>query len=89
MSVYTNKRLEQIENELKSIAITKDMYELWKQNDVTRAFLLDLEGMLIDAQSQSTFGSTIEAIAISEIRRASTVSAYQEVLEWNPITDSE
>lgn len=89
MSVYTNKRLEQIENELKSIAITKDMYEVWKQNDVTRAFLLDLEGMLIDSQSQSTFGSTVEAIAISEIRRASTVSAFQEVLEWNPITDSE
>lgn len=84
-----NKRLDQIEHELKNISITKDMFELWKQNDVTRAFLLDLEGSLIEAQAQASFGHTIEQIAITEIKRSTIASTYEKVLEWNPITDSE
>lgn len=84
-----NKRLEQIENELKNIAITKDMYELWLQNDVTRVLMLEVEGLLIEAQSKSAFGTTVEQIAISEIRRSTEADTLKSLLEWNPITDSE
>lgn len=89
MSVYTNKRLEQIENEQKNIPITKDMYEFWLQNDVTRMFLLDMEGLLIQAQSDRAYGSTVEQIAITELKRSTTAATYELILEWNPITDSE
>ena len=84
-----NKRLIEIENETKNIVISKDMFELWKQNDVTRAFLLDLEGLLIETQSVSLYGSTIESIAITEIKRSTKADTLEEILEWNPITDSE
>lgn len=89
MSVYTNKRLEQIENEQKNIAITKDMYELWLQNDVTRMFLLDTEGLLIGAQSSITHSSEIEKIAVHEIRRSTEAYVLERILEWNPIYEKE
>lgn len=89
MSVYTNKRLEQIENEQKNIAITKDMYELWLQNDVTRMFLLDVEGRLIDTQSQQAFGKSVEQIGMAELIRSTQAKTLEQVLEWNPIYDAE
>lgn len=89
MSVYTNKRLEQIENEQNNIVITKDMYELWLQNDVTRIFLLDIEGLLIQVQSDRAYGSTVEQIALTEIKRSTTADAYERILEWNPIYEAE
>lgn len=89
MSVYTNKRLEQIENEQKNIAITKDMYELWLRNDVTRMFLLDVEGRLIDTQSQHAFGKSVEQIGMAELIRSTQAKTLEQVLEWNPIIDSE
>lgn len=83
-----NKRLDDIEQELKNINVTKDMFDLWKQNDVTRMFLLDLEGLFLETQAQPSYGQTIEQIAIQEIKRSTRADVIEEILEWNP-TDSE
>ncbi len=84
-----NKRLDEVEEELKNIAIEPDAYALWKQNIVTRRFLLEIEQDLLETQAQTVMSSTIEQIAINEIKRSEHAETLEAILEWNPITDSE
>lgn len=84
-----NKRLDEIEEELKNIAVEPDAFAIWKQNIVTRRFLLEVEKDLIETQAQTVMSSTIEQIAINEIKRSEHAETLEAILEWNPITDSE
>lgn len=80
-------RDQQIADELKNISVTKDSYELWLQNDVTRMFRLQLEQEYIEVTKstiESTNSRTIEQIAISEITRSANAIALQKTLDWSP-----
>lgn len=77
-------RAQQIADELKNISVTKDAYELWLENDVTRAFRLKIEQEYIEVCEQKVTHSTIEQIAIHEITRSANATALQSVLEWTP-----
>lgn len=83
-----NKRLDDIEQELKNIVVTSDAFSLWKNNSVTRKFLLEIEKDLLETQAQARTGQTIEAIAINEIKRSEHCDTLEAVLEWNPVADS-
>ena len=84
-----NNRIKDVEDELKNIAIEPDAYALWKQNQVTRRFMLEIELDLLETQSKTIMSSTIEQIAINEIKRSEHAETLEAVLDWNPITDSE
>jgi len=84
-----NKRIADIEEELKNIAVEPDAFALWKQNSVTRKFLLEVELGMLETQAKTVIHSTIEQIAICEIKRSAHVEALKEFLSWNPIIDSE
>lgn len=77
-------RDQQIEDEIKNISVTKDAYDLWLQNDVTRMFRLMMEREYLEVTQQTLIGSTIEQIAINEITRSANATALQSVLEWTP-----
>lgn len=82
-----NVRDQQIADELRNINVTKDAYELWLQNDVTRMFRLQLEQEYIEVTRstiESTNSRTIEQIAISEITRSANAIALQKTLNWSP-----
>lgn len=82
-----NVRDQQIADELKNINVTKESFELWLQNDVTRMFRLQLEQEYLEV-TQETIESknsrTIEQIAIGEITRSANAIALQKTLDWSP-----
>jgi len=84
-----NKRINEIEDELKNMAVEPDAYALWKQNQVTRRLMLEIELDLLETQAQTVMSSTIEQIAINEIKRSEHAETLEAILDWNPITDSE
>lgn len=79
-----NARDQQIADELRNINVTKDAYELWLQNDVTRMFRLQMEQEYLDVTRQVTCESTIERIAMYEIARSANATALESVLDWSP-----
>jgi len=79
-----NIRDQQITDELRNINVTKDAYELWLQNDVTRMFRLQMEQEYLDITRQTTRESTIERIAMAEITRSANATALESVLDWSP-----
>lgn len=79
-----NVRDQQIADELRNINVTKDAYELWLQNDVTRMFRLQMEQEYLEVTRQVTCESTIERIAMAEITRSANANALESVLDWSP-----
>jgi len=81
-----SKRLAEIEGELKNSNITKDAYELWKENSVTRRFFLEMEQNLIKVQEDTTPAGrdSIEKIALSCVKNAEHCETLEMVLEWKP-----
>lgn len=81
-----NKRLAEIENELKNSNITKDAYELWKDNIVTKRFLLEMEKDLLEAQADASaaWRESIEKIALDCVKNAERCDTLDMVLEWKP-----
>jgi len=77
-------RVQQIEEELKNLHVSKDMYELWLENEVTRKFMLEMERAFLDVALSDSAGGSIEKIAIFEICRKSEKGVYEKVLEWEP-----
>ncbi len=84
-----NKRIDEIDQELKNIVVTSDAFSLWKNNSVTRKFLLEVEKDLLETQAQARAGQTIEAIAINELKRSEHCDTLEAVLEWNPIAETQ
>lgn len=82
-----NKRLDEIEKELINISVTKDQFAIWKDNDVTRRFLLEIEKDLLETQAQTIISSSIESIAINEIKRSEHAETLEEILDWNPTNE--
>lgn len=79
-----NVRAQQIEDELMNLHVDKGMYDLWKENEVTRQFFLWLESQYIDVAMASSPGGTIESIAIFEIARKHESETFKRILEWEP-----
>lgn len=82
-----NARDQQIADELRNINVTKDAYELWLQNDVTRMFRLQMECEYLDLtlRTINKFGSsTMEQIAMAELVRSANVECLESVLDWSP-----
>jgi len=81
-----SKRLAEIENELKNSNITKDAYELWKDNLVTRRFFLEIEEDLIETQADTSPAGrdSIEKIALDCVKNAEHCDTLEMILQWKP-----
>ena len=64
--------------------MNKDAYLLWKDNEVTKAFLREIQEGLDDQLKSLGFGKTIEEIAKAAIIRKAKIEVLTKVVEWKP-----
>jgi hypothetical protein len=81
-----NFRENEIENIIKNSNVTKDAFELWKLNDVTKRFFLEVELDLLETRADASPASrdTIENIALDSVRNAKHCEILEVILEWVP-----
>lgn len=79
-----DRKIEEIENELKGLPIRKDVYEQWKNHDVTRRFFLEMEAEFLFITGHRISGKTIEEIALNEASRSKALEVLENVLNWTP-----
>lgn len=77
-------RLDDIEAELKHFNIDADQYRMWKENIVTKRFLLEIEEDLLRTQQLYTHHSTVEEIALNAVRNGEHCETLESVLTWKP-----
>jgi len=78
-------RTEDIETAIKSLQISPDAYMMWKDNIVTKRFMLEAELELLSRQSDLNFTlSSMETIAIQGIIRIASCERLEDVLMWKP-----
>lgn len=79
-------RIAQIEAELKNSNISRDAYELWKDNIVTKRFFLGLELQLLEAREDYSAAGrdSIEKIAIDCVKNTEHCETLEAILEWAP-----
>lgn len=81
------KRIEEIEQALKNSNVSPDAYAEWKDNSVTRRFLLEVEAQLLDTMSDASWaahGTSCEQIALCSVKNAVAILELERVLEWIP-----
>jgi hypothetical protein len=79
-------RIAQIEAELKNYNISRDAYELWKDNIVTQRFFRGLELQLLEAREDYSAAGrdSIEKIALASVVNANFCETLEGVLSWIP-----
>jgi len=77
-------RDEDLETARKSLQISPDAYMMWKDNIVTKRFMLEAELQLIDYRADVPHGTTCEAIALAHVKNSSACEQLENVLMWKP-----
>lgn len=79
-------RLAQIENEIKNNNVSRDAYEMWKDNSVTKRFLLEIERDLLETRADYSASGrdSIEKIALSCVQNAEHCETLEAVIDWMP-----
>jgi len=77
-------RTEDIETAIKSLQISSDAYMMWKDNIVTKRFMLEAELELLDRRADVPHGTTCEAIALDHVKNRSACEQLENVLMWKP-----
>lgn len=77
-------RLDEIDEILKHSNIDADSYRMWKENAVTKRFMLEIEVDLLETRIQYPHQVTIEEIAISAIKNGEHCETLESVLTWKP-----
>jgi hypothetical protein len=77
-------RLDEIDEILKHSNIDSDSYRMWKENAVTKRFMLEIEVDLLETRIQYPHQVTIEEIAISAIKNGEHCETLESVLTWKP-----
>lgn len=63
--------------------ITKDDYEIWLNNDVTKRFLFEIKAYLDDCKSERIIGDHEQMIRMAH-ERNEAMHIYEYVLAWKP-----
>ncbi len=79
-----NYRAEELEIAIKNLQITPDAYAMWKDNIVTKRFMLEAELELLDRRADGTHGATCESIALDHVKNCSACDTIENVLAWKP-----
>jgi hypothetical protein len=62
----------------------KDAYLLWKDNEVTKAFMREMKDGLNDHVNNLVWGTSIEEIGMNALIRKAKIEVIERVLEWKP-----
>ena len=79
-------RIAQIEVELKNSNISRDAYELWMDNIVTKRFFLGLELQLLEKREDYSAAGrdSIEKIALDCVKNAEHCETLEAIIDWMP-----
>lgn len=62
----------------------KDAYLIWKENEVTKAFMREIQKGLDDQLINKVWGDSIEKIGMNALIRKAKIEILEKVLEWKP-----
>ena len=62
----------------------KDAYLIWKENEVTKAFMREMQEGLDSQYKLHVYGSTIEQLGLNAAIRRAKIQELEKVLEWKP-----
>ena len=79
-----NNRDEDLSIAIKNLQISPDAYMLWKDNIVTKRFMIEAELELMDRRADVPHGTTCEAIALDHVKNRSACEGLENVLMWKP-----
>ena len=79
-----NDQAEYLETAIKSLQISPDAYMMWKDNIVTKRFMLEAELELLDRRADVPHGTTCEDIALAHVKNSSACEQLENVLMWKP-----
>lgn len=79
-------RLDEIDFALKSNVIDKDALARWKDNVVTKRFLLEIEKDLLETREAAIglSGFDCQKIALRSVQKDAHCEVLEMVLQWNP-----
>lgn len=63
--------------------VTNDEYQAWRDNDVTKRFMSELQSNLEDSTNRLIFG-THEQMIESAHERNAEIAVLQNVIDWKP-----
>ena len=64
--------------------MNKEAYLLWKDNEVTRQFLKEIQEGMADHVKDKCYGATVEKAGMNAIIRKAKIEVFELVLEWKP-----
>ena len=64
--------------------ITKNDYEIWKEDGVTKRFMAEMEINLRDTEKERIFGMTELEIVKAAYMRNQALTIFESILEWKP-----
>ena len=64
--------------------MNKEAYLLWKDNEVTRQFLKEIQEGMADHVKDKCYGATVEKAGMNAIIRKAKIEVFEKVLEWKP-----
>lgn len=80
------QQLEDLAVEIKGIEILPDDVSNWKENRVTRRFLLEVQYammLVLEVDEDDDYYESIDRTALTANRRRSMKKAFEEVLNWD------
>lgn len=64
--------------------MNKDAYLLWRENEVTKQFLKEIQSGFDDQANNEIFGTTLEVLGLNAAIRKAKMQELKKVLEWKP-----
>jgi len=62
----------------------KDAYLIWKENEVTKAFMREMQEGLNSYFSDNGIGNTLEELGLNAAIRRAKIQELEKVLKWKP-----
>ena len=64
--------------------LNKDAYLLWKDNEVTKAFMREMKEGLQSFKDEELAGTTIEVLGMNALIRRAGMRTLEKVIKWKP-----
>ena len=75
---------QDLETAIKATQISPDAYAMWRDNIVTKRFMLEMEAELMSRRASWPSGSTCEAIALAHVGNSAACMTLEDMIEWKP-----
>lgn len=79
-------RIDELEHEIKAMAVDKDALMRWKDNVITQRFFKEVELDLLETRRQAIGlqGLDCQKIALMTVQKEEHCEVLESVLSWNP-----